>query len=279
MRCNSFVYTLKWCLFLITDRYVRNRVNIPSRTANIVVFIGKSNRNTDIFELITHRYVGNGRGWGQWSLPSYTVNIVLLICKIDTKQMSYVVLSNDVDAPYSSSTIFSNVVIPSTDAQRNLLRRQLRVAMQTKNLKLLNQTIGRIEDLGVRAGLEEDLDRAVEVRAMLQVADSKDQWPFHLIITRMTSYSKYCEGFCCTYYNTWSSHQFERKNQSCVLLSICEGNPPIIGGFPSQRVSNVKNVSMLWLFSCSLCRSQQCDVPPWQRPAAEGPQRCGDLAL
>ena len=29
-----------------------------------------------------------------------------------------------------------------------------------------------------------------------------------------------------------------------MLLALCEGNPPVIGGFPSQRASNAHNVSV-----------------------------------
>ena len=32
--------------------------------------------------------------------------------------------------------------------------------------------------------------------------------------------------------------------QSSALLAFCEGNPPVTGRFPSQRTSNVENVSM-----------------------------------
>ena len=32
-----------------------------------------------------------------------------------------------------------------------------------------------------------------------------------------------------------------KKHQSSALLVHCEGNPPVTGGFPSQRASNEKN--------------------------------------
>ena len=35
-----------------------------------------------------------------------------------------------------------------------------------------------------------------------------------------------------------------RKHQSSALLAICEGNPPVIGGFPSQKASTAAYVSM-----------------------------------
>ena len=36
-----------------------------------------------------------------------------------------------------------------------------------------------------------------------------------------------------------------RPARTCsTLLALCEGNPPITGGFPSQRASNTENISM-----------------------------------
>ena len=35
-------------------------------------------------------------------------------------------------------------------------------------------------------------------------------------------------------------------HQSSILLTLCEGNPLVTGGFPSQRASNVESVSMSW---------------------------------
>ena len=31
-----------------------------------------------------------------------------------------------------------------------------------------------------------------------------------------------------------------------MLLALCDGNPPVIDGFPSQRVRNAKSLSMSW---------------------------------
>ena len=33
----------------------------------------------------------------------------------------------------------------------------------------------------------------------------------------------------------------QSKHRSFKILALCEGNPPVIGGFPSQRASNVEN--------------------------------------
>ena len=32
----------------------------------------------------------------------------------------------------------------------------------------------------------------------------------------------------------------------CQLLALCEGNPPVTGGFPSQRANNLHSISVLW---------------------------------
>ena len=42
---------------------------------------------------------------------------------------------------------------------------------------------------------------------------------------------------------------FSRRSKKTSRLrgtGFCEGNPPVTGGFPSQRVSNAENVSMWW---------------------------------
>ena len=35
-----------------------------------------------------------------------------------------------------------------------------------------------------------------------------------------------------------------KKNQRSILLALCEGNPPVTGGFPSQWTSNAESVSI-----------------------------------
>ena len=37
-----------------------------------------------------------------------------------------------------------------------------------------------------------------------------------------------------------------KKTSKPVLLAFCEGNPPVTGGFPSQRASNAETVSIWW---------------------------------
>ena len=36
------------------------------------------------------------------------------------------------------------------------------------------------------------------------------------------------------------------KTSELHITGLCEGNPPVTGGFPSQRASNVENVSIWW---------------------------------
>ena len=42
----------------------------------------------------------------------------------------------------------------------------------------------------------------------------------------------------------WGAHN--KKHQRSMLPALCEGNPPLIGGFPSQRITNTESVSMQW---------------------------------
>ena len=37
-----------------------------------------------------------------------------------------------------------------------------------------------------------------------------------------------------------------KKHQNSVLLALCQKNPPVTGGFPSQRARYVESISMLW---------------------------------
>ena len=37
-----------------------------------------------------------------------------------------------------------------------------------------------------------------------------------------------------------------KKTSNLHVPGLCEGNPPVIGGFPSQRACNANNVSILW---------------------------------
>ena len=37
-----------------------------------------------------------------------------------------------------------------------------------------------------------------------------------------------------------------KKTSKPALLALCEGNPPVTGGFPPQKASNTESVSMVW---------------------------------
>ena len=45
--------------------------------------------------------------------------------------------------------------------------------------------------------------------------------------------------------NRWFRHRSEKISMPHVT-GLCEGNPPVTGGFPSQRTSNAENVSIWW---------------------------------
>ena len=38
----------------------------------------------------------------------------------------------------------------------------------------------------------------------------------------------------------------QSKHRRSALLALCEGNPPVTGGFPSQRTSSAENISIWW---------------------------------
>ena len=45
--------------------------------------------------------------------------------------------------------------------------------------------------------------------------------------------------------NRWFNSR-SRKTSKLRITGLCEGNPPVSDGFPSQRVSNAENVSIRW---------------------------------
>ena len=49
-----------------------------------------------------------------------------------------------------------------------------------------------------------------------------------------------------TVYPKACSRERQRKRKSVVSLALCEGNPPITGGFPSQGASDTDIFSMPW---------------------------------
>ena len=52
-----------------------------------------------------------------------------------------------------------------------------------------------------------------------------------------------------------------KKTPKVRVTRLCEGNPPVTGGFPLQKASNVENVSIWWrhhvwmnMYSCIVCK-------------------------
>ena len=58
--------------------------------------------------------------------------------------------------------------------------------------------------------------------------------------TRRLSQNNGNSTVCSTHCSGWQ----ERNHQSSTLLLLCEGNPAVAGGFPSQRASNVESIFM-----------------------------------
>ena len=44
-----------------------------------------------------------------------------------------------------------------------------------------------------------------------------------------------------------------KKTSKLRVTGLCEGNPPVTGGFPSQKDSNAENVSIWWRHRVSMC--------------------------
>ena len=44
-----------------------------------------------------------------------------------------------------------------------------------------------------------------------------------------------------------------KKTSKLCVTCLCEGNPPVTGGFPSQRASNAENISTLWRHHEYIC--------------------------
>ena len=68
-------------------------------------------------------------------------------------------------------------------------------------------------------------------------------------------------------FNRLFRHRSKKTSKLCVT-GLCEGNPPVTGGFPSQRASNAENVSIWWChrdlnrIKCKIAfplSSPQCD--------------------
>ena len=75
-------------------------------------------------------------------------------------------------------------------------------------------------------------------------------------------------------FNHWCLHCFlnhlfscrSKKTSKLCVTGICEGNPLVTGGFPSQRASNVENVSIWWCHDVNWILAQLISVGkpiPW----------------
>ena len=57
-----------------------------------------------------------------------------------------------------------------------------------------------------------------------------------------TFHFTYLSNVCCEVCSGW----YQTKHQRIESLAHCEGNPPVAGRFPSQRVNNVEIVYIAW---------------------------------
>ena len=69
-------------------------------------------------------------------------------------------------------------------------------------------------------------------------SQSLQQYHMSIKVSQIPSNSTIC--------STSHSCKQQRKHQSGALLALSDGNPPVTGGFPSQRASNSTRVSMPW---------------------------------
>ena len=63
-----------------------------------------------------------------------------------------------------------------------------------------------------------------------------------------------CHRICCFLCHSWWCHQMEIFS---ALLALCEGNPPVTGGFPSQRPVTR---SFAVFFDLHLTKRATCDL-------------------
>ena len=63
-----------------------------------------------------------------------------------------------------------------------------------------------------------------------------------------------------------------KKTSKLHVTGICEGNPPVTGGFPSQKASSAKNVSISWRHHVmkTRCRGTVQAVLIWDRRLRKG---------
>ena len=64
------------------------------------------------------------------------------------------------------------------------------------------------------------------------------------------------------------NHLFRRRSKKTWKLQVtglCEGNPPITGGFPSQRTTNAENVHFDDVIICSGINALKCEITKQKR--------------
>ena len=80
------------------------------------------------------------------------------------------------------------------------------------------------------------------------------------------------QRFYC-FFNRLFRH-WSKKTSKTRVTGLCEGNPPVTGGFPSQRVSHAENVSIWWrhldlrffVFCCGHAKvGLSHKLPTWKR--------------
>ena len=69
------------------------------------------------------------------------------------------------------------------------------------------------------------------------------QWCHMNVIVKLASCFQADNNGCITALHHWP---FVRGIHPLLVLALCEGNPPVTGGFPLHRASNADNVSMAW---------------------------------
>ena len=62
----------------------------------------------------------------------------------------------------------------------------------------------------------------------------------------------------------------KKKTSKRRVTGLCEGNPPVTGGFPSQRASNAENVSIWWRHHVIIMPPHSHHNTWWCSPGAYG---------
>ena len=57
--------------------------------------------------------------------------------------------------------------------------------------------------------------------------------------------------------------RLSKKTSQFRVIGLCEGNPPVIGEFSSQRTSNAENVSIWWRHHATKLANSRCWSESW----------------